>query len=119
MAAHRSRVRRRVRRGGRASHGESVAGTFLTAWPFVVACLVAWVVLLILGDDGLGWRAGLIVWLVTLIGGMALRVAAGDTAAVAFMVVATIFTGVTLLGWRLIARRVVASRARHAAPVMH
>jgi len=104
---------------GRASHGESITGTFLTAWPFLVACLVAWVVLLILGDDGLGWRAGLIVWLVTLIGGMALRVAAGDTAAVAFIIVATIFTAVTLLGWRLIGLRVAAGRARRTAPVMH
>ena len=95
---------------GRASHGESVAGTFLTAWPFLVACLVAWVVLLVLGDDGLGWRAGLVVWLVTLIGGMALRVVAGDTAAVAFIVVATLFTGATLLGWRVVARLLAARR---------
>ena len=27
---------------GRASHGESVAGVFVTAWPFLVACLIAW-----------------------------------------------------------------------------
>lgn len=96
---------------GRASHGESVAGTFLTAWPFLVACVAAWVVLLVLGDDGLGWRAGLIVWLVTLIGGMAIRVAAGDTAAVAFIVVAMLFLGATLLGWRLVARRLGVGRA--------
>ena len=96
---------------GRASHGESVAGTFLTAWPFLVACAVAWIVLALLGDDGRGWRAALIVWLVTLVGGMALRVAAGDTAAVAFIVVATLFLAATLFGWRAIALLVDRRRA--------
>ena len=100
---------------GRASHGESVAGTFVTAWPFLVACAVAWIVLALLGDDGRGWRAGVIVWLVTLIGGMALRVAAGDTAAVAFIVVATLFLAATLFGWRLIARLIDRRRAAAAA----
>ncbi len=96
---------------GRASHGESVAGTMLTAWPFLVACAAAWIVLLVISDDGLGRRAGVIVWLVTLIGGMALRVAAGDTAAPAFIVVATLFLGATLLGWRAVAGLVRRRRA--------
>lgn len=91
---------------GRASHGESVLGTFLTAWPFLVACLAAWIVLAVLQDDGIGWRGGLIVWLVTLGGGMALRIASGATAQVAFIIVATLFLGATLLGWRLVARAV-------------
>lgn len=94
---------------GRASHGESVLGTFLTAWPFLAACAVAWVVLLVLGDKGTGVRAALIVWPVTLLGGMALRVTAGDTAAPAFIVVASLFLAATLLGWRLV-RHLLARR---------
>ena len=88
---------------GRASHGESVLGTFVTAWPFLVACAVAWIVLAMSSLESRGLRAGVIVWVVTLIGGMALRIAAGDTAEPAFIVVATLFLAMVLLGWRLIA----------------
>ena len=94
---------------GRASHGESVLGTFTTAWPFLVACTVAWATLLMLRDPGIGVRASLIVWLATLAGGMALRMAGGDTAAPAFVMVATLFLALTLPGWRLV-RHLVAAR---------
>ena len=96
---------------GRASHGESVLGTFITAWPFLVGCAAAWLVLVLLGDDGLGRRAAVIVWLVTLLGGMALRLASGDTAEVPFIIVATLFLAATLFGWRLIARLIDRRRA--------
>ena len=95
---------------GRASHGESIVGTFITAWPFLVACVAAWIVLIVLAADPLSWRAGLIVWLVTLAGGMALRVAAGGTTAVAFIIVAAVFLGLTLMGWRLLAGRIVRAK---------
>lgn len=95
---------------GRASHGEGVLGTLITAWPFAAACAVAWIILAVLSDDGRGVRGGLIVWLVTLIGGMALRVASGDTAAWPFIIVATLFLGATLLGWRLVAHLIRRSR---------
>lgn len=98
---------------GRASHGLDPLGVLSTAWPFLLACLVAWVALWALGDDGYGLRAGLVVWLVTLLGGMALRLATGDTAAPAFFAVATLFLAGTLGGWRLVAhlRRRRATRA--------
>jgi len=38
--------------------------------------------------------------------GMALRVVSGQGTAVAFIVVATVFTALLLLGWRLVARMV-------------
>ncbi len=87
---------------GRLSHGLDAVGLFLTGWPFLVACLVAWGVLLFMRDPGTGLRAGIIVWFVTLAGGMGLRVASGETAAAAFIIVASIFLALVLGGWRLI-----------------
>lgn len=92
------------------SHHESLASRWATVvWPFLVACLVAWAVLL--------WRrrpvgtvgSGVFVWLVTAWGGLALRVAAGGGFAVSFGIVTTVVTGIFLLGWRLLLRRRLAS----------
>lgn len=90
---------------GRASHGEAldVAGIATTAWPFLAACLVGWLVISMLGTDGLGARPAVIVWLVTVLGGLALRLVTGATAALPFVVVATIVLALFLFGWRLIA----------------
>lgn len=89
---------------GRMSHGLDPVGFLATAWPFLVACAVASVVLWALADSGYGVRATIVVWLVTLLGGMALRLASGDTAAPAFFIVATLFLAAAFAGWRLIAR---------------
>ena len=88
---------------GRASHGESPGGFLITAWPFIVALLVGHVVAALLPARprrpwSLGW--GAVVWLVTVAGGLLLRVATGDTAQIAFIIVATLVLGVFLLGWR-------------------
>ncbi|MFT3886785.1 MAG: DUF3054 domain-containing protein [Arachnia sp.] len=97
---------------GRASHGESVLGVFVTAWPFLAACLVAWLILGVLKDDGVGWRGAAVVWLVTWAGGLALRVSAGDTAQPAFVIVAALTLALFLGGWRLI--RALVRRRRRA-----
>ncbi|AQP44438.1 DUF3054 domain-containing protein [Tessaracoccus flavus] len=87
---------------GRASHGLDPLGVVSTAWPFLAACLIAWVALGALGNDGRGARAAIIVWLTTLLAGMALRIASGDTAAPAFFIVATLFLGGAFGGWRVV-----------------
>ncbi len=89
---------------GRSSHSESLtaAGIFATAWPFVAACLAGWVTLTLRNNPGLHWSAGVFLWLLTLAGGMALRVAAGGTTAVAFIIVAGAFLALGLIGWRLV-----------------
>lgn len=98
---------------GRASHHESpVAGALGTAWPFLVACLAGWVILAVISDRGTGVRGTLIVWLITLAGGMALRVAAGGTTHWSFILVAAIFLGLVFAGWRIVARLLTRSRAR-------
>jgi hypothetical protein len=102
---------------GRASHtkGESLAGIASTSWPFLCGLAVGWAV-------SRAWRrplalrpAGLAVWLCTVALGMILRVVAGQGTAVAFIVVALVFLGLFLLGWRLLARLVTRPAAAAAA----
>jgi hypothetical protein len=99
---------------GRRSHGESSAavGVLGTAWPFLTGIAVGWLVsLLALRVVPLTVRHGIPVWLSTVAVGMLLRVATGSGTAFSFIVVATVFLGVFLLGWRavagLLARRLV------------
>ena len=105
---------------GRASHDENPAGFLLTAWPFLVALLLGHAIAALLpGRPRRPWSAlwGLVVWVITVIGGMLLRIATGDTAQVAFIIVATLTLGVFLVGWRaltaLLRRRRVAAVAHH------
>lgn len=106
---------------GRASHDESPAGFLLTAWPFLVALLVGHLLAALLpARPRQPWSVlwGVVVWVVTVIGGMLLRMATGDTAQVAFIIVATLTLGVLLVGWRaatslLRRRRTSASAAQH------
>lgn len=90
---------------GRASHDENPAEFLLTAWPFLIALLVGHLVAALLpGRPRRPWSVlwGAVVWIVTVAGGMLIRVLSGDTAEVPFIVVATIVLGVFLVGWRAI-----------------
>ncbi|KQQ65301.1 DUF3054 domain-containing protein [Microbacterium sp. Leaf320] len=109
---------------GRASHDEDPGGFLLTAWPFIVALLVGHLVAALLpGRPRRPWSLawGAVVWAVTVVGGMLLRVASGDTAQVAFIIVATLVLGVFLIGWRAVAAllRRRAARARGADERAH
>jgi Protein of unknown function (DUF3054) len=93
---------------GRASHtkGETAAGIASTSWPFLCGLAAGWVAFR-------GWRrplalrpSGIGIWASTVGIGMALRVAAGQGTAAAFVGVALAFLGLFLLGWRLLARLV-------------
>lgn len=91
---------------GRASHEESPAGFLLTAWPFLVALLIGHALAALLPARprrpwSVAW--GAVVWVVTVAGGMLLRVATGETSQIAFIVVATLVLGLFLLGWRALA----------------
>jgi len=92
------------------SHSESLASRLVPVmWPFLVACLVAWAIMLLrhrpVGTIG----AGVFVWLVTAFGGLALRAAAGGGTQFAFMVVTTVVTGLFLVGWRALFRKKLAA----------
>lgn len=90
---------------GRMSHSEgvSLAGIVTTGWPFVLGLLIAWVLVTLFRWRP--WRpfpAGVFIWIVAVGGGMLLRLAIGDTAEVAFIVVAAIVLGAFLLVPRLL-----------------
>src|SRR5699024_8768575 len=82
-----------------------------------VACLFGWVVVNLLDDDGFGFRSALVVWLVTLLGGMGLRILAGGGAALPFVLVATLVLAAALFGWRLVAGLVRRGGAQSSAAV--
>lgn len=100
---------------GFATHSPGVLsawGVGMTAWPFLVALAVGWVV-------SVAWRAplaplrtGMPVWLVTVGGGMLLRVLLGQGTALPFVIVATATLLALLVGWRLIAAAVRRARTR-------
>ena len=91
---------------GRRSHAEglTVTGIAETAWPFLTGTAAGWLL-------SRAWRrpmapapTGLVVWVGTVVVGMLLRKATGQGTATSFIVVASLTTGVLLLGWRFGAR---------------
>jgi len=100
---------------GRASHtkGESVAGIASTAWPFLAGLAGGWLAARTWRQPFVLWPGGVSAWLGTVALGMVLRVVAGQGTAVAFVVVALVFLGLFLLGWRMLAR--LAARRRWPA----
>jgi len=102
---------------GRATHDGDVLGPFgsglaTTAWPFVAALLIGWLVTRAWRRPTAVVRTGLPVWAITVALGMVLRALSGQGVAVAFIIVATITLAVFLLGWRGLAR--LAARRRRA-----
>jgi len=98
---------------GRRNHDEAVTlgDVAWTAWPFLAGLAVAWVIYR-------AWRAptaivptGVSVWLSTVAIGMGLRAGIGEGIAVSFVLVATLVTGLLLVGWRAVWRAVGAPRA--------
>jgi hypothetical protein len=90
---------------GRRSHhedGSFLSATLKVAAPFLIALVGGWVV-------ARAWKAptsfntGIMIWLVTIVGGMLLRhFAFSKSTATAFIIVASTFTLVFLVGWRML-----------------
>lgn len=102
---------------GRSSHDESdaVGGIATTAWPFASGLVIGWLFLV-----GFRWPfvtvySGGVVWIVTVLVGMLLRVQSGQGVATSFVIVAAVVLGVFLVGWRVLAERLAARRARGRA----
>jgi len=98
---------------GRASHNEGLAGVLTTWWPFLAGLAIGWLLVR-------AWRhpasivwTGLVVWLCTVVGGLALRALVGQGVQLSFAIVTTLVLGVFLLGWRaiwMLVRRARSSR---------
>ena len=91
-------------------HGITVAGMASTLWPFVAALAVGWLFTSWRQRSGESPLDGLVIVLITVSLGMALRVVSGQGTALAFIVVALSFLTLFLVGWRLVARIVVRRR---------
>ncbi|WP_226347027.1 DUF3054 domain-containing protein [Agilicoccus flavus] len=99
---------------GRRSHGEGGAllGLWQTAWPFLAGAALGWLVVAGARRRApIGVRDGVVVWVATVAGGMAVRTLTGAGTAPSFVVVATVVTGVLLLGRRVVGAAWSARRA--------
>ena len=105
---------------GRGSHDEggAIGGTLTVAAPFLIGLAVAWVARFTPAGTRLGaptsHRFGVVAWLTTLVVGMVLRrTVFGRGTAIAFVIVATLFLALFLVGWRAAARW---ARSRRRVP---
>ena len=102
---------------GRREHerDSAIAGLISTAAPFLIALLVAWLVLRAWRRP-IAWQTGLAIWAIVVAGGMLLRnLVFGDGTAVSFVIVATLFLGLFIVGWRLVFALVERRRAPAAS----
>ena len=91
---------------GRKNHdeGQAASGIFRVAAPFLLALLAGWVIAR-MWKEPLSQRSGVLISLTTIVLGMLLRkLVFDDGTATAFIIVATVFLGTLLNGWRLLAR---------------
>ena len=88
---------------GRASHDSDVwTGLWRTAWPFLAALGIGWLVTQAWRAPAAPVRTGLGVWAITVGGGMLLRWVSGQGTALPFIIVASLTLLVALVGWRVI-----------------
>ena len=99
------------------SHNFDPQGLMTTAWPFLAALVLAWLLTAVWDRPISPLATGTGVWAVTVLVGLVLRGvtgAGGDpgTVPVSFMIVATSLNLVTLVGWRIIATAVSGGSSR-------
>jgi FlaA1/EpsC-like NDP-sugar epimerase len=98
---------------GRREHerDSAIAGLIETAAPFLIALALAWLVLRV-WKRPTEWRTGVGVWAIVVVVGMLLRnLVFDDGTATAFVIVATLFLALFIVGWRL---AFAAMNRRHA-----
>ena len=97
---------------GRRSHDEheGIVSVLATAWPFLAGVAVGWLASRAWRRPLALWPTGVAVWAAAWAVGMLLRLATDQGIAPSFQVVAAVFLGLGLLGWRALAR--VAGRRR-------
>ncbi|NUT72090.1 DUF3054 domain-containing protein [Pseudarthrobacter sp. C4D7] len=102
---------------GRDAHHreEPIFGVLLTAWPFLAGAAAGWVAARAWRSPFSITKAGIPVWVASLVGGMILRALTGQSVVLPFIIVATIALAVFLVGYRTlvaVAGRLRSKRAR-------
>ncbi|GGH92302.1 hypothetical protein GCM10007170_10540 [Arthrobacter liuii] len=99
---------------GRDAHHreEPILGVLLTAWPFLAGAAAGWVIARAWRAPFSVLRAGVPVWLGSLVGGMLLRALTAQTVVVPFVIVATLALAVFLVGYRLLIAGAARLRSR-------
>lgn len=95
---------------GRRNHDGTVnaEGIFDVAAPFLLALVATWIIVLWRGLHPTRVSTGIVVWVGVVALGMILRKVVFDGGtATAFVIVATIFIGIAVTGWRAITNRLV------------
>lgn len=93
-----------------------VLGILETAAPFLLALAVLALATRFRATHSRIWPHGVVLWLGTVALGLALRILTGSTAAVPFVVVATIALGVLLLGRRAVTQFAASRKVRAGGP---
>lgn len=93
----------------------SFLGWLQTLWPFLVGAVLAWVVMMAPVDPeatdksflaGSDYRSGTVVWLLSVAAGLTVwGMVHGDIPHWSFMLVATVMSGLLIIGWRVLVRR--------------
>jgi hypothetical protein len=104
---------------GRSSHAETLdaAGILGTAGPFLLALAAFSAVTRVWREPARLWPHGVVLWVGTVVLGLGLRVLFGATAALPFVIVATIVLGVFLLGRRGLTLLLLRRKVRANQPV--
>jgi Protein of unknown function (DUF3054) len=102
---------------GRQTHrdGDSLAGIWHTAWPFLSGLAVGLVLVRAWRRPTSLWPAGVGAWLGAAGVGMIIRVLAGQGTAPAFVAVACAVLALFVLGWR--ALTILLSHFKHTGPL--
>ena len=90
---------------GRRSHdeGDGIASVLGIAAPFVIGLAVGWLLSPYVHRSPRSVRAGIDVWVATVVIGMFLRRLAWErSTALSFVIVTAAFLALTMLGWRLV-----------------
>lgn len=86
---------------GIASHDGSLVAAFgRVVWPFALAAALGWVLTRAWQDPTRIWPTGVLIWFLTVFGGLLLRGVSGQGLAWTFALVTTLFLAITMLGWR-------------------
>jgi hypothetical protein len=99
---------------GRHSHDEheGVGSVLATAWPFLAGVLVGWLLVRAWRRPLRVWPTGIAVWAAAWAVGMLLRLLTGEGIAPSFQVVAAVFLGLGIVGWRALTEWLTGRRAR-------